>query len=314
MSQSAESAPAAPASLSDQTYTMPPRQRFNPLRWAFREPAGALGVFIILAVGFMSGAAPFLRTQDPQALDAFSSAVLEPPSSEHFFGTDRQGKDVWSSVLYGGRISLKIGVATVIVGTVGGTLLALIAGFLGGVIDFTLSRVADMIIAVPALLVALVIDVVLGDQLPDLPALSKEELARVLAISLFFLPGAFRIMRGSVLEQRNAQYVEAATLVGAGQIRIMLRHILPNITGLMIVLTTISLPAAILTEATLSFLLGSDAPSWGAELGGDSRRFFNRAQWIAIFPGAALAITIFAFNVFGDSIRDTLDPRLRGRI
>ena len=303
-----------PATLLEQEYAMPPRQRFNPLRWARREPAGALGVLLILLVAFGAAFAPFLRTTNPQTLEAFTANVLEGPSADAFFGTDRQGKDVWSSVLYGGRISLKIGVATVLVGTVGGTLLALLAGFIGGVVDFAFSRIADMIIAIPALLLALTIDVVLGEQLPDLPALPKEELGRVLAISLFFMPSAFRIMRGSVLEQRNAQYVEAATLIGAGQIRIMLRHILPNITGLMIVLTTISLPAAILTEATLSFLLGSDAPSWGAELSGDSRRFFQSAQWIAIFPGAALALTIFAFNIFGDSVRDTLDPRLRGRI
>lgn len=293
---------------------MPPRQRFNPLRWARREPAGALGVLLILLVAFGAAFAPFLRTTNPQTLEAFTANVLEGPSADAFFGTDRQGKDVWSSVLYGGRISLKIGVATVLVGTVGGTLLALIAGFLGGVVDFAFSRIADMIIAIPALLLALTIDVVLGEQLPDLPALPKEELGRVLAISLFFMPSAFRIMRGSVLEQRNAQYVESATLIGSGQLRIMLRHILPNIAGLMIVLTTISLPAAIITEATLSFLLGSDAPSWGAELSGDSRRFFTRAQWIAIFPGLALSVTVFAFNIFGDSVRDTLDPRLRGRI
>ena len=311
MSQDAAS---NPATFLEQEYAIPSRQRFNPLRWARREPAGALGVLLILIVAFGAAFAPFLRTTNPQTLEAFTANVLEGPSADAFFGTDRQGKDVWSSVLYGGRISLKIGVATVLVGTVGGTLLALLAGFLGGVVDFAFSRIADMIIAIPALLLALTIDVVLGEQLPDLPALPKEELGRVLAISLFFMPSAFRIMRGSVLEQRNAQYVEAATLIGSGQLRIMLRHILPNITGLLIVLTTISLPAAIITEATLSFLLGSDAPSWGAELSGDSRRFFTRAQWIAIFPGLALSITVFAFNIFGDSVRDTLDPRLRGRI
>ena len=300
--------------LVEQEYAIPPQQRFNPLRWALREPAGALGIVIILAIGFMTGAAPLLNTTNPDTLESFTPNVLAGPSSEYYFGTDRQGRDVWSSVLYGGRISLKIGVVTVLVGTVGGTLLALIAGFVGGVVDFSLSRVADMLFAVPSLLLAMILDVVLVDKLPDLPALPAEELARVLAISFFFMPGAFRIMRGSVLEQRSGQYVEAATLIGAGQFRIMLRHILPNITGLVVVLATISLPAAILTEATLSFLLGSDAPSWGAELSGDSRQFFRRAPWLAIFPGAALALTVFAFNIFGDSIRDTLDPRLRGRI
>ena len=304
----------APATLLEQEYAMPPAQRFNLLSWVRREPAGALGALIILVVGFMAGAAPLLNTTNPDTLEAFTPHVLAEPGGEYYFGTDRQGKDLWSSVLYGGRVSLKIGVATVLVGTLGGTLLALIAGFLGGVADFGLSRVADMLFAIPSLLLALIMDFVLVDQLPDFPALPAEELARVLAISFFFLPGAFRIMRGSVLEQRNGQYVEAATLIGAGRFRIMLRHILPNITGLMIVLATISLPAAIITEATLSFLLGSDAPSWGAELSGDSRQFFKRAWWLGVFPGAALALTVFAFNIFGDSIRDTLDPRLRGRI
>lgn len=304
----------ASATRLEQEYAIPSQQRFNLLRWASREPVGALGVVVILAIGFMAGAAPFLETTNPQALESFTSDVLVGPSSDYYFGTDRQGRDVWSSVLYGGRISLKIGMATVLVGTIGGTLLALIAGFLGGFVDFSLSRLADMLFAVPSLLLAMILDVVLVDRLPDLPALPAEELARVLAISFFFMPGAFRIMRGSVLEQRSGQYVEAATLIGAGRFRIMLRHILPNITGLVIVLATISLPAAILTEATLSFLLGSDAPSWGAELSGDSRQFFKRAPWLAIFPGAALALTVFGFNIFGDSIRDTLDPRLRGRI
>lgn len=315
MSNASEAATTpASGSLLEQEYAIPPQQRFNPLRWARREPAGALGVIVIIIVGFMAGAAPVLNTTNPDTLESFTPHVLVGPNSDYYFGTDRQGRDLWSSVLYGGRISLKIGMATVLVGTVGGTLLALIAGFLAGAVDFGLSRVADMLFAVPSLLLAMIMDIVLVDKLPDLPALPAEELARVLAIAFFFMPGAFRIMRGSVLEQRSAQYVEAATLIGAGQFRIMLRHILPNITGLMIVLTTISLPAAILTEATLSFLLGSDAPSWGAELSGDSRQFFRRAPWLAIFPGAALALTVFAFNMFGDSIRDTLDPRLRGRI
>ena len=311
MSQIAES---SPATLLEQEYAIPPKQRFNPLRWVRREPVGALGVFLILLIGFGAAFAPYLNTVNPQSLEAFSPDVLESPSVDHFFGTDKTGKDMWSIVLYGGRVSLKIGVATVLIGTVAGTLLALIAGFLGGIVDFSFSRVADILIAFPAILFALTIDTVFAEDLPDLPALSGEEFARALAISLVFMPSAFRIMRGSVLEQRSTQYVEAALVVGASRWRIMLRHILPNITGLMIVLTTISLPAAIITEATLAFLLGSHVPSWGAQLSGESRVFFTRAPWLAIFPGAALSLTVFAFNIFGDSLRDTLDPRLRGRI
>ena len=306
---------AALPDFEDQGYAMPEQERFNPFRWARREPMGALGVVLIVLVIVGSFGAPFLKTTNPRSLAAYSGDNLAGPSSEHFFGTDRDGKDVWSSVLYGGRISLKIGIATVILGTIGGTMLALIAGFMGGVVDFTLSRIADILIAFPAILFALTLRTALGEDLPDLPGLPRAEFVVVLAISLIFMPAAFRIMRGTVLEQRAAQYVESATVVGASQVRIMLRHILPNITGLMIVLTSISLPAAILTESTLAFLLGAgDTPSWGAELSGDSRTFFVRAPWIAIFPGAALAVTVFAFNIFGDSLRDTLDPRLRGRI
>ena len=147
--------------------------------------------------------------------------------------------------------------------------------------------------------------------------MQREEFTLVLAISAGFLPGTYRIMRGLVLEQRASQYVEAARVVGANNVRIMARHILPNMAGLMIVVTSISLPAAILAESGLSFLgvgVPVGTPSWGADLSGSSRQFFIRAPYLAIFPGLALSITVFGFNVFGDALRDTLDPRLRGVI
>ena len=224
-------------------------------------------------------------------------------------------------MLFAGRISLKIGVATVLLGTLGGTLIALLAAYAGGAVDFAVGRIADMFIAIPGLLLALVLHSSISADLPDLPGLQNEELYLVVAISLFFMPGTYRIMRGIVLELRESTYVEAAQVVGASSFRIMWRHIAPNMFGLMIVITSISLPAAILAEASLSFLGlgvpigGLDAvPSWGADLSGSSRRFFSVAPWLAVFPGLALAITVFGFNIFGDSLRDTLDPRLRGRI
>ncbi|MCY3645469.1 MAG: ABC transporter permease [Chloroflexota bacterium] len=300
-------------------YAIPPRQRFNPLKWARREPFGAFGFSLIVFIVFMSAAAPVLRTAPPNEFAV--GPPLAGPNTENWFGTTARGKDVWSRVLFAGRISLKIGVATVLLGTLGGTLIALLSAYAGGAVDFAVGRVADMFIAIPGLLLALVLHSSISADLPDLPGLQREELYLVVAISLFFMPGTYRIMRGIVLELRESTYVEAAQVIGSSSFRIMWRHIAPNMFGLMIVITSISLPAAILAEASLSFLGlgvpigGLDAvPSWGADLSGSSRRFFSVAPWLAVFPGLALAITVFGFNIFGDSLRDTLDPRLRGRI
>ena len=307
-------AAARPDEAILEEYAVPPRQRFNLFKWARREPFGAFGALLIAIVVFGAVFAPVLNTTDPKG---FSADSLEGPGADHFFGTTARGKDVWSRVLYGGRISLKIGLATVLVGTVAGTALALLSAYAGGVVDFLVGRVADMIIAIPGILLALTLRTSIGGDLPDLPGLSSGELTLVLAISIFFMPGTYRIMRGLVLEQRATQYVESARVVGASNFRIMWRHIAPNMAGLMIVVTSISLPAAILTESSLSFLgvgVPVGTPSWGADLSGSSRQFFIRAWWLAFFPGLALSITVFGFNVFGDSLRDTLDPRLRGRI
>lgn len=296
-------------------YAIPPKRRFNPFDWIRREPFGTFGLILIVLVSFGAAAAPILNTADPQEFGVGGS--LESPNTGHWFGTGPRGKDLWSRVLFGGRVSLKIGVATVLIGTLAGTVVALLAAYAGGVVDFVVGRVADMIIAIPGILLALTLYSAIGQDLPDTPILSRQEFTLVLAISAFFMPGTYRIMRGMVLELRESQFVESAQVVGASNFRIMWRHIAPNMFGLMIVITSISLPAAILTEASLSFLgLGVEpgTPSWGADLSGTSRQFFVRAPWLAIFPGLALSITVFGFNIFGDSLRDTLDPRLRGRI
>lgn len=314
------SAQATDAPLSEATmaleYGIPPKQRFNPFRWMRREPLGAFGLALIIIVSVGAAFAPLLNTF-PDPREQGLGPPLTGPSADHWFGTDRFGKDVWTRVLHGGRISLKIGVATVLIGTVAGTLVALLTAFTGGAVDFVVGRLVDVIIAIPSILLALVLYTAVGQDLPDLPVLPRQEFVLVIAIASFFMPGTYRIMRGMVLELREQQYVEAARVVGAANFRIMWRHIAPNMVGLMIVITSISLPAAILAEASLSFLgVGVEAgtPSWGADLSGTTRTYFIRGPWLAIFPGLALAITVFGFNVFGDSLRDTLDPRLRGRI
>ena len=301
--------------LSDFAIPAAPNLGQRILRFIRREPLGFVSGLIIAGLIFMSAAAPILNTTDPSA---FSTDVLKGPSSEHYFGTNRQGRDLWSRVLYGGRVSLKVGVATVIISIIAATILALLAGFFGGFVDFLLGRLADVFIAFPAIILALTFRASLKGTIPDLGVImSSGELLVTIAIAIPFIPGIFRIMRGAVLEQRSSVYVEAAEASGATSLRVMFRHILPNITALVIVLTTTSLPAAILAESGLSFLgvgVPIEIPSWGAELSGQSRAFFQKAPWLAIFPGIALSLTVFAFNILGDALRDTLDPRLRGRI
>ena len=295
-------------------YVIVPRRRFDWLRdFVRKQPLGAIGAAIIAVVVFAALAAPILWTVDPQA---FSSAVLESPSGDHWFGTNREGKDIWSRVLYGGRISLKVGAATVVISVLGGTALALIAGFLGGVVDFGFSRIADVLIAFPSILFALTLRTSFYDDVPDVPGVSKGELLVIISIVIVFTPTIFRIVRGAVLEQRGSVYVDAARVIGANEGRIMFRHIMPNLAGLMIVIASTTLPAAILTESALSFLgVGVEVgtPSWGADLSGNARNFFTTAPWLVIFPGLALSLTVLAFNLLGDSLRDTLDPRLRGK-
>jgi ABC-type dipeptide/oligopeptide/nickel transport system permease subunit len=284
-------------------------------RFARQQPLAVVGAALLAVVIATAIFADVIATHNPRD---FSADVLKGPSSEHYFGTNREGKDIFSRIVHGSRVSLKVGLVTVVVSLMGGTLLALLAGYLGGVVDWVLSRLAELIIAFPAILFALTLRTSLYNDLPDsVLFLSKGEFVVIVAICIIFTPAIFRIMRGGVLEQRGAQYVEAARVMGASEVRIMARHLLPNITGLMIVLVSTTLPAAILLESSLSFLgVGVEVgtPSWGADLSGNARSFFARAPWIAIFPGLALSITVLALNVLGDGLRDALDPRLRGKI
>jgi ABC-type dipeptide/oligopeptide/nickel transport system permease subunit len=309
----AQEAAATSPYPADEFAIAPPR-RLAWLREFIRsQPLGTAGAIIIIIVVFGAIAAPILWTVDPQA---FGPDILQAPSSEHWFGTNREGKDIWSRVLYGGRVSLKVGFATVLIAVAGGTALALIAGFLGGFVDFSFSRIADVLIAFPSILFALTLRTSFYDDVPTVPGLSKGETLVVLSIVIVFTPTVFRIMRGAVLEQRGSQYVDSARVIGASERRIMFRHIMPNLAGLMIVIASTTLPAAILTESALSFLgVGVEVgtPSWGADLSGNARTYFTTAPWLAIFPGLALSLTVLAFNLLGDSLRDALDPRLRGR-
>ncbi len=281
-----------------------------------RQPLGALGIFIIVVLVTLAVFAPLLTDVSPTDI---GDDVLVEPSADHWFGTNRAAQDMWTRVIYGGRPSLTVGLAVVLIGVIGGTVMGLLAGYLGGWVDMVISRVFEVLNSVPSILFGLVIGASLGPKLDDTLGsdfiINPRLLAIVIAVSIAFLPAIGRILRGGVIAERNRQYVEAARVIGASETRVMFRHVLPNLLPLMIVLASTSLPAAILTEAALSYL-GVGLPygdaSWGGDLGGSARQLFSLAPWLAIFPGVALGLTVLAFNLLGDSLRDELDPRLRG--
>lgn len=273
--------------------------------WTFarRKPLGAAGLLLILLLTLMAIFAPLIATHDPEA--TIVRERLQPPSIAHILGTDGLGRDVFSRVVYGAQASLYVGLVAVGLGTIIGSFFGLLSGYFGGKFDFTLQRVMDMLMAFPMIVLALAI----------LSALGASLLNVILALSVVLTPSANRVVRASVLSVRENQYVEAARAIGCGHGRILLVHILPNVAAPIIVLASITLGLAILVEASLSFLgLGPPppTPTWGGMLSVEGRRFFERAWWLAVFPGLAISLAVLSFNLFGDALRDLWDPRLRG--
>lgn len=267
------------------------------------KPLGALGMLVILVVITAAVAAPVLAIQDPLAQEPADR--LAAPSSEHWFGTDDLGRDVLSRVIWGARISLWVGIIAVGIGVVAGTLLGIVSGYFGGKIDLLSQRLLDMVMAFPALILAMVITAVLGTSITNV----------MIAIGVVIVPNVARVVRPATLSTREQQYIEAAASLGASHLRIVAVHVFPNIVAPIIVLATAVLGNAILTEAALSFLgLGTPPPhpSWGGMLSGSSRLYLEIAPWLAIFPGLAITVTVLGFNLLGDALRDVLDPRLRG--
>ncbi len=278
-------------------------------RFIRRQPLGFAGLVVIALMLIGAIFAPQLRTSDP---GGFGEDILAKPGWDHWFGTNRDGQDMWSRVLYGARPALQIGVGAVLVSLLIATVLALLAGFVGGVVDMLISRLMDILICLPAILWALVLVSSAGD-IPGLDQRGVKTL--IVAICIGLVPIITRILRGNVLQEKERPYIEAARVLGANEWRIMFRHILPNLAPLLIIVGSATLPAAILAEAGLSVIglgLEPGSPSWGGDLGGKARGLFATYWWLPIFPGIALSLAVLAFNLLGDSLRDTLDPRLRG--
>ena len=271
------------------------------LRQFGRTPSGLVGGALVAGFLILATAAPWLAPYDPVAADF--GEVLSAPSPRHVFGTDDIGRDILSRVIHGSRISLEAGLFTVAVALVVGLPLGLAAGFFGGRVDNLIMRAIEVILSFPTLVLALGITAILGPRL----------IHALFAIGVVFVPHFARLIRAQVLSVKENDYVTAATALGARDLRVVARHILPNCLAPLFVQSTYSVSFAILTEAALSFLgLGTQppTPSWGIMLA-SGRGYLEQAPWLGAFPGAAIFLTVLGFNLLGDGLRDALDPRLK---
>lgn len=289
----------------EQPWRKPVWHRFRTIaRFGAQQPLGAFGavaLFVIVVVAVFAGT---VSTADPLALDTANK--LQGPSASHYFGTDEYGRDVFSRVVHGLKVSVQVALFSVICSTFIGLLLGVTSAYLGGWIDLGIQRVVDMFMAFPAVILALAIVSVFGQSLQNI----------VIALVIVQIPNVTRVVRSVGLSVRERVFIEAARSTGASDLRIVLRHMAPNVFPIVIVIASSSLGNAVLAEASLSFLglgIPAPAPSLGAMLSGSARKFGEQAPWLVIFPGLILSAFVFSANFLGDALRDTLDPRLRGR-
>ncbi|MCU0561596.1 MAG: ABC transporter permease [Desulfobacterales bacterium] len=277
---------------------MPKRETFQDL---LRSGSAAFGMGLIALVLLVALIGPAFAPHDP--LTPAPLDRLKGPSAEHLFGTDSLGRDIFSRVIFGARISILIGLISVSISLLPGTLLGLVAGYFGGRVDSLIMRLMDMLLAFPAILLAIFITAILGPSLPN----------TMVAVGIVYIPHYARIVRASVLSLKEQLFVQAIAHLGGGHARILGRHILPNALPPIIVYATLGMGTAVLQAAALGFLgLGAQPPQpeWGAMLS-EGRQYIQIAPHVAAFPGAAILVLVLGFNLFGDGLRDVLDPSLR---
>jgi peptide/nickel transport system permease protein len=287
------------------TVSAPPRRRAAALSWQrmARSPNLLVGAVILALVVGSALFARFLAPYNP--IDQSFADQLRPPSWAHLFGTDEFGRDIFSRVLYGARIALTVGVISDGIALATGVVLGIVAGYFGGVADSAVMRTVDVMLAFPYLLLAMIVVAILGPSLTN----------AMIAIGIVYTPQFARLVRGAVLAIREQEFVEAASAIGAASVRVLARHVLPNVLSPIIVMATLTVGFTIVETAGLSFLgLGAapPTPEWGSMLA-TGRSYMLTAPWIATFPGVAILVTVVGFNLVGDGLRDLLDPRLRGR-
>lgn len=264
------------------------------------QPLGVVSAIVILILLIAAIFAPLIANHDPSALGRRSQ--LDGPTAQHFFGTDELGRDVFSRVLYGSRISLIVATFTVVVSTVLGTLLGAVSGYFEGKVDMILQRIVDAVMSIPVLILALFIVALLGSSVRNV----------VIALAVIYTPRFSRIARGEMLRVKNAEFVAAAEALGSKPWRVIRKHGIPNIVAPIIILASLTFGQAIVAEAALSFLgVGAPItePSWGQMLS-RGREYTRVAWWVVVFPGGALSLGVLAFNLLGDALRDHLDPKL----
>jgi ABC-type dipeptide/oligopeptide/nickel transport system permease subunit len=272
-------------------------------RLARQKPLGTLAVLILAVMWLSAIFAPWVAPYYWR--DVFSGPRLHEPDAYYWFGTDDVGRDVFSRIVWAGRLSLTISFAATVLGITLGSVAGVVSGYYMGWFDLIWQRLVDAMQALPGLVLLMVVVQVLGTGLPVV----------ALALAVLTVPGSSRIIRATVISIRENPYIEAARVLGAGNGRVMLRHVLPNAFPPVLILAALSLGGNLLLQASLSFLglVSSEYPDWGSMLNAGARRFMESAPWLAIFPGLAIMLTVFAYNMLGDTLRDVLDPRLRGR-
>lgn len=272
------------------------------IRFCRQRPLGAIGGLIFLIMVFTALTADWIAPYNPLINDY--KAMLSPPSINHFMGTDAHGRDVLSRIIYGSRTALLVGFSSSFCGTMLGAIIGVICAYFGGKTDVIVQRFMEILLSFPLIVMALAMMAVLGTGILNV----------IVAITIPMVPRSAQVIRSCALSIRNMPYVDAARACGFGHIRIMFRHILPNVAAPFLILVTAYLGGAILTEASLSFLgvgVAEPTAAWGLMLKGAAVTFAETAPWMAIFPGLAISAAVFAFNIFGDSLRDELDPKLR---
>jgi peptide/nickel transport system permease protein len=270
--------------------------------FARRRTLGAVGAVVVMVMILVAMFSGPLAPYDPVAVDF--GAMLAKPSAAHWLGTDAFGRDVLSRLIYGSRTALLVGFGSALVGATLGAVLGVGSAYFGGLVDLYLQRLMDIFLSFPLIILALALVAILGNSIPNL----------IMAITVPMIPRAALVIRSSALTIREMPYVDAARAAGFGHLRIIMRHMLPNVAAPYLIMLTAFLSQAILAEASLSFLgLGvqEPTPAWGLMLRGAAVDFAEAAPWMALFPGLAISLAVFAFNLFGDSLRDALDPKLR---
>ena len=269
-----------------------------------RQPLGTVGLVLVLVMAVAGLSAEWIAPYNPTSNDF--AAMTDPPSWAHIMGTDQFGRDLFSRIVFGARTALIVGISCAVIGGVAGLVLGVASAYFGGRLDLVLQRVMDVVMAFPLIITALAVIAVFGSGVYNV----------IVAITIPLIPRCARVVRSSALAIREAPYIDAARACGFGHTRIILRHMVPNVLAPFLIMLTAFVGQAILAEASLSYLgLGVQEPTaaWGLMLQGGAEEYASTAPWIAIFPGLAIALTVFGFSLFGDALRDALDPKLRDR-